>query len=66
MRVCRCDGIPVVVETKCSLGIAAHGFLASTALLSMQTTGGAPATYRHEYAPGRRKTDRTRHQPLNE
>jgi hypothetical protein len=38
MRVCRRDGIPVVVETKCSLGIAAHGFVASAALLSMQTT----------------------------
>jgi hypothetical protein len=41
MRICRRDGIPVVVETRCSLGIAAHGFLASTALLSMQTTGDA-------------------------
>lgn len=38
MRVCRRDGIPVVMETKCSLGIAAHGFLAATALLAMQTT----------------------------
>ncbi|CAN5885021.1 hypothetical protein BH11PSE3_BH11PSE3_03990 [soil metagenome] len=45
IRICRRDGIPVVVETKCSLGIAAHGFLASTALLSMETTASRDECY---------------------
>jgi hypothetical protein len=33
--VSRRNGVPVVIETKCSLGIGAHGFLASTALQVM-------------------------------
>ena len=38
MRIARRNGVPVVVETKCSLGIGAHGFLANAARLAMQAS----------------------------
>ena len=39
LRVARRNGVPVIVETKCSLGIGAHAFLANTAMLAMQPAG---------------------------
>jgi len=38
MRIVRRNGVPVVVETKCSMGVGAQGFLASAALHAMQAT----------------------------
>jgi hypothetical protein len=36
IRISRRNGVPVVVETKCSPGVGAHGFLACAALHAMQ------------------------------
>jgi hypothetical protein len=41
VRIARRNGVPVVVETKCSLGMGAHGFLANTAHLAMQAVSPA-------------------------
>jgi hypothetical protein len=38
IMVSRRDDVPVISETRCSMGVGAHGFLASTALLAMQAT----------------------------
>ena len=51
IRVTRRDGVPVITETKCSLGIRAHGFVASTALQAMQAVGGLPAEVVGESKP---------------
>jgi hypothetical protein len=41
IRISRRNGIPMITETRCSPGIGAHGFLASTAMLAMQATTSA-------------------------
>jgi hypothetical protein len=41
MRIRRRNGIPMITETTCSVGIGAHGFLASAAMLAMQATTSA-------------------------
>jgi hypothetical protein len=35
MRVTRRNGVPVVVGTKCTIGVGAHGFVANTAQMAM-------------------------------
>ena len=42
IRVGRLNGFPVITETKCSPGVRAHGFVASTAVLAMQTISAMP------------------------
>jgi len=42
VRIGRLNGIPVITETKCSPGVRAHGFVASTAILAMQAINAMP------------------------
>jgi hypothetical protein len=42
IRISRLDGVPVITETRCSLGVRAHSFVVSSALLAMRSVGGLP------------------------
>jgi hypothetical protein len=59
IRIRRRNGVPVITETTCSLGIGAHGFLATTALLAMQAVSPAsdvnevPSLSNEATGPGR-------------
>jgi hypothetical protein len=51
VRISRLDGVPVITETRCSLGVRAHGFVVSTAVLAMQAVGGLPTEANCESKP---------------
>ena len=51
IQVSRLDGVPVITETRCSPGVRAHGFIASTALMAMQAIGSLPAEAYRESEP---------------
>jgi hypothetical protein len=51
IRISRLDGVPVITETRCSLGVRAHAFVVSTALMAMQAVGGLPTEETHESEP---------------
>jgi hypothetical protein len=51
IRISRLDGVPVITETRCSLGVRAHGFVVSTARMAMQAVGGLPTEENRESEP---------------
>jgi hypothetical protein len=51
IRISRLNGVPVVTETRCSLGVRAHGFVVSSALLAMQSVGALPTEEKREGEP---------------
>ena len=51
MRIGRLNGVPVITETRCSPGVRAHGFVASTAILAMQTISAKPPQENPESKP---------------